>query len=168
MRLFLALRLEETALRALTGLQGTLTGDPVPRENLHLTLAFLGETAPDRVPPLRSLVRNMTGIPEVLTAQGWFRRRQKRGDLLAVAIRRDPALMDLQRRLTEDLTRLGCPLEDRDYLPHITLLRRARLPEELPIPELPDLQVRSATLMLSHRPEGVLTYSTLAERNVGN
>ena len=166
MRLFLALRLKENALDALTGLQGTLTGDPVPRENLHLTLAFLGETAPDRVPPLRSLVRDLEGIPEALTAQGWFRLRQKKGDLLAVTVRPDPALTELQRRLTEELARLGFPPEDRDYRPHITLLRRARLPEALTVPELPDLRVRSAALMLSHRPEGVLTYTPLAEKHV--
>ena len=48
MRLFIAIKLNDEMVEALTGLQGDLQfigmrGRYTPEENLHLTLAFIGE-----------------------------------------------------------------------------------------------------------------------------
>ena len=108
MRLFLAVNFNEEIMDALEETQALLQrrglrGRYAPRSNLHLTLAFLGETTPDRVPPLRSLVRDLAGIPEALTAQGWFRLRQKKTELK----------YNIRQRKYRNLWRLKKPRKNR-------------------------------------------------------
>ena len=67
MRLFYGLRFRSDSLDAVEAVQNALlrqgmTGRVTRRENLHMTLAFLGEIAPDRVTVLRELLRrHLTG-----------------------------------------------------------------------------------------------------------
>ena len=68
MRLFYGLRFRPETLDAVEALQADLllqgmTGRITRRENLHLTLAFLGELPAERVPILRELLRlHLTGF----------------------------------------------------------------------------------------------------------
>ena len=58
---------------------------------------------------------------------------------------------------------LGFKLEDRRYTPHLTLAREVRgeAEPELVLPEPVPALVRGASLMLSERRQGVLTYTPL-------
>ena len=80
MRLFLALWPDPPVRDALAevarSLAGLACGKPVPAEKIHLTLAFLGEVAPERLDAVRDVARSVRGAPFklVLDALGSFRK----------------------------------------------------------------------------------------------
>ena len=165
MRLFIAININEEFRDALAQAQETLyssgmKGNYTPAENLHLTLAFLGEIAPDRVPVLRELLRrHLTGMADMAlpcTVLGLFP-----GRILHLAPEAPESLLESQASLAGALRREGFSLEDRPFRPHVTLCRNCRLPDGIPEIEPLTLAVSEAALMLSHRPDGILTYSPL-------
>lgn len=143
-------RLESAALR----------GRFTPRENLHLTLAFLGEI--DRPDLAELAIREAAGKPFLLTLEGCGRFPKRGGDVLWFGVRQNEALVNLQARLCDRLRTAGFALEDRPYVPHITLGRQVVLPpvydiEALAIPVLSQ-QVERIYLMESTRVEERLRY----------
>lgn len=172
MRLFIAILLDQAVkdgvlsiseqLRA-HSLRGNFTG----RENLHLTLAFLGETPGDRLPALKTAMEAAAGEPFVLRFHqpGFFRRRE--GNLYWLGILENPALSALEARLRRALTEAGFPTEDKPFRPHLTLGRTVVLEEGYPLPsaagKIPDQPVSSISLMKSERIAGRLTYTRLLE-----
>jgi 2'-5' RNA ligase len=71
MRLFVALCLPTEALHALETLQDRLpVGRPVPADNLHLTLAFLGEVDDTAAEALHDALSNPRAAPVVLALGG--------------------------------------------------------------------------------------------------
>jgi len=177
MRLFIAIELSEEIKDALDRsarlLRGAcLHGSFSRRENYHLTLVFLGETSPDRVPDIR---RAMDGCaPGAIRLRigppGCFRRRE--GDILWRRIEADAALTQLHRDLSAHLRRVGFSLEERRYTPHLTLARRAELTPGTDLTqlagEMPELDYRaeSMTLMCSERIAGRLVYSPIYRRSL--
>lgn len=151
-RLFFALdpdRLQRhviaTALRpALAG----VSGRRVAVARLHLTLVFLGMTAPSAMPCLRQAAAGVRGVPFELTLDriGYWRR----SEVLWLAPRPSAVLYGLHAALRAALARCNVALEDRTYHPHITLVRHLdRMPE--PLPELPPIpwKVKDFVLMES-------------------
>jgi len=129
MRLFFALWPTEgarTKLAALAALAARDTqGRPVPAEKLHVTLAFLGEVAPERIDSARDAASRVSGNGFRLAFDrvGSFRDARV---AWAGCARTPPALADLQRGLAGELERAGFAPEERRYTPHITLARRTR------------------------------------------
>ena len=120
MRLFLAIQLSPAVREALLTAQADLRrqgrGSFPPPENLHLTLAFLGET--DRLDQASAALHAVSSRPFSLAVggpPGHF------GDLWWAGVRGDPALEDLALSLQADLRARGFRLEDRPFRPHITL-----------------------------------------------
>jgi len=164
-RLFYGLRFRSDSLDAVEAVQNALlrqgmTGRVTRRENLHMTLAFLGEIAPDRVPVLRELLRrHLAGAGDwdlSCRALGLFP-----GRILYLAPEAPESLLEAQASLAGALRREGFSLEDRPFRPHVTLCRNCRLTDGIPEMKPLTLAVSEAALMLSHRPDGVLTYSPL-------
>ncbi len=135
MRLFFALwpplqaasALHEWALRA-----SLLTGGRVTRrETIHLTLAFLGEVDEQRLPSVIRAARNAAGQVHVLAveqARYWQHNR-----IVWVGPNEMPAaLAELAGDLKRQLERDGFQLEARAFQAHVTLVRKAREPRELP------------------------------------
>ncbi len=157
MRLFAAILPDESFLQALLSLQDALReevrGRFLPRENLHLTLAFLGEL-PDPAPVLRALERVRGSAPTLtLTGIGAFR------DTVHARVGGGGALLSLARELREELAREGLPFDRARFLPHITLVRSARWEGDLPAPPLPsaEMVVREVTLLRSTlTPQGAI------------
>ena len=99
----------------------------VHKDNLHLTLKFLGEVAPERVEPLTAaLARHLDGMPRftlALGGAGTFGHRQPRrvvwlgltGDLAA--------LRRLYQAVEQAAQGAGFPAEQRPFAAHITLAR---------------------------------------------
>ena len=101
-------------------------------------------------------------------APGLFRQRD--GDLWWLGIEPSPALLEVHRQLTEELSAAGFVLERRPFRPHLTLGRQV-----VPAPgfdraafarSLPPMgtKVRRITLMQSERIQGRLTYTPLHHR----
>ncbi|RMG31546.1 MAG: RNA 2',3'-cyclic phosphodiesterase [Gammaproteobacteria bacterium] len=99
-------------------------GRRVPPENLHLTLAFLGAVAEDRIPQLAALAAGIAVAPFTLelTRLGYWAR--PRVIWLAPASV-PPALAELAAALRERLEGAGFPCDARPFAPHVTLVRKA-------------------------------------------
>ena len=124
MRLFIAVNLSEEMKSALTDTQNAMfdrgvRGSYAPEENLHLTLAFIGDY-PEAEPVLDAL-STVCFAPFELTLDGVGRF----GDLWWAGVRDSAPLAAAARRVRRALAANGIPFDRRRFSPHITLIRRA-------------------------------------------
>ena len=137
-RLFCALTLPEHVLDRLVAWQALLPPGRfrlVPRDNLHITLAFLGSRPAGDVDPIRTeLEAAVAGAPPIVLRERRYRETRNVGML--VFDDGDGAAGEVARGLHERLHRLGVyEPEQRPWLPHLTVVRfreRPRLTPELP------------------------------------
>lgn len=172
MRLFIAILFSEPVLNgldaAVRGLRPCFqSGNFTIRENLHLTLSFLGETAPERLNAVRKAMEAVTVSPFRLRIGGIGSFRREGGDIYWAGIERSDALLRLHKELDAALVRQGFPVERREFRPHLTLVRRAALcsgaQAELSMPFL-EMDVKKISLMCSRPGEGGRIYSELAAK----
>ena len=141
MRTFIALELSRGLADGTAGLARQLSsvvrGRFSPRENYHLTLAFLGEIgevqARDAVAVLDAACAG--AVPVELRPEGLGHFGRPSDATLWLGIAATPELVALCDRVRSELERAGIPFDDKPFRPHITLARRARLPRG-PLPEL--------------------------------
>lgn len=108
-------------------------GRPVPAENLHLTLAFIGEIARSRLPALIDVGAAVRGEPItlVLDRLGGFRRA---GVAWIGASRPPQALGAFAVALARALAAAGIECDERPFHPHLTIVRHCRQPpDEQPV-----------------------------------
>ncbi len=124
MRAFVALDLPEALTEACLRLQEAMPlGRATPVDNLHLTLAFLGEVDPS---VLEELHRELEGrrlprcplVPAGLSCMGGRGPR-----LLALEVAAEPALCALQAEVAKAVRAAGLTLPRTRFRPHVTLLR---------------------------------------------
>jgi len=138
MRAFLGIGLpvgvRETIVSAIAPVRGLHA--PVawtPPENLHITLNFLGEIPPERVPLVERSMRVVaSGVgPFSLTAEGGgvFPGTRNPRVLWVGFLESLELVMQLQQNMENALSGAGFPREDRPFHPHITVGRtRGALP----------------------------------------
>ncbi len=102
-------------------------GRKVQRENLHITLSFLGSVEDSVIDELLTSAAEIRGdgFPLVFDQLGWFKR--SRVTWLASTTIPD-ALLNLVKDLNSRLQDAGFKVEDRPYSPHLTLARKAKKP----------------------------------------
>ena len=127
MRLFIALPVTADVRRALENTQAELRrqgvrGRCTPPENLHMTLAFLGNVD-DPAPVIAAMRR----VPLPQTALR-FDRLTLFGDVLAALYRPDAALEQYVRALRSALDDAGIGFDCKAFRPHITLARKTAFP----------------------------------------
>ncbi|MDW4549690.1 RNA 2',3'-cyclic phosphodiesterase [Defluviimonas sp. D31] len=131
MRAFLAIPLPESVIDALEDLQADLPfGRIVLPENLHLTLAFLGEEPDEVIEAVHEalLPFRASGFELELAGLGTFGGREPAS--LHIAATRSPALRDLHARLRNRLHGAGLMLPRERFAPHVTLARfRRNIPD---------------------------------------
>lgn len=132
---------------AATAIRHGVTGRPVPDDNLHVTLAFLGSVAPDRVAGVSAAAAQLSAerFDLHLDRAGCWRRT---GILWLGASSTPPALEHLVNRLWSALEPQGFWPDHRDFRPHVTIARRcgkARAGDFDPV----DWPVRHFTLLES-------------------
>ena len=163
MRAFVALELPEAFADEVAALSRALAevcaGRFVSPENHHLTLAFLGDVneAEARL-AMDALDAACAGVgPVRLVATGLGAFGRARDATLWLGIEKDPQLMTLAVRVREELAARSLAFDEKDFLPHVTLTRRARLPRgglgELAFP-LPDEGVRVTLFRSILEPDG--------------
>lgn len=141
MRLFIAIRLSDDMRHALIRAQNELydrgvRGRFTAEENLHLTLAFLGEV-PDAEPVLDALSGvSFAPFELALEGMGCF------GDVWWAGLKESAALGALARRIRRVLAEREIPYDRKRFSPHITLIRSAS-------GKLPGLQLRPASMTVS-------------------
>ena len=165
MRLFIAIEFNEEILQALTNLQSEwkvlgLRGNITPVENLHLTLAFIGEYGNPT-----AVLEAMNSVPFSafnlrLDGIGSFR------DIYWAGIAQNVPLANYVRRLLKALAEHDVPFDRKKFSPHITLVRRAEfngsMEELLKNPPSGEMEVKTVSLMSSTRGKNGMIY-----KNVG-
>ncbi len=153
MRSFVAIELSPAVRRMLADVQDTLRRQgrgafPHPQD-LHLTLAFLGETdRPAAAQTVLEAVLEGRGLSLTVEGLGCF------GDLWWAGVRAGPELERLALNVQASLREAGFPIERRSWLPHITLVRHWR--GEAPAVAVPStgMTVRRVALLESCPPSG--------------
>jgi RNA 2',3'-cyclic 3'-phosphodiesterase len=158
LRLFCALRLPDDVLDRVEAWQAEHLRDGriVPREHLHLTLAFLGGRPATELPAITAALESAArGAGEIVFAARRYRETRSVGMLVL-----DDAEEEGRRlaaRLFEGLEALGVyEREKRPWLPHVTVLR-FRQPPRLrpPVPDLGTFSPSDAAVYISRlRPSG--------------
>jgi 2'-5' RNA ligase len=104
-------------------------GRPVSSENLHVTIAFLGTVAANRVGLAASAAPVETGTFTLELGRYGHNGRVLWLEPLTVPER----LVELEKLLWDRLVERGFIRENRAYRPHLTLARKARAVEDEPI-----------------------------------
>ena len=134
MRAFIALELSEgfaSDIVALSrALEARLEGRFMPRENLHLTLAFLGEIGEeDSRRAIEAMESACQGETIVLRSDGLGKFGRPQNATLWLGIEPVRELTALSSRLREELSVRGVSFDDKPFKPHVTLARHARIPK---------------------------------------
>ena len=140
MRLFVALEIPTAVRESLAALLDSLRAlSAQPRlvrpENLHVTLKFIGEWAPEKLDALRSALDAVRlDQPVTLDFHGLgFFPNEKRPRVFWAGIEASPNLITLASEIDRATEKLGIPREQRAFSPHLTLARfePPGLPEKL-------------------------------------
>jgi len=171
-RLFCGLRLPEQALDGLVAWQREAVAHPglrpVPREHLHVTLAFLGHRPAGELEAILGALRAAAARaePALLTVRG-YRETRSVGMLTCddEGGRAAALAADLQGRL--EALAVYEP-ERRRWLPHVTVVRFRERPRlQPPLPALEPLVTSDAAAYLSRLRPGGAQYEVLESVEVG-
>ena len=169
MRLFISINFNDTVKKEIEAMQNRLknyvNGSFTGYDNLHLTLAFLGEISQNNLPKIKDAM-NLVSVPEMKLVFGYtgvFQRRD--GDIWWLGIESNPQLIQVHKELTQSLIKSGFVLENRPFKPHITIARRAisfsKFDKNIIISSFLTADVSKISLMLSKLGNGKPVYSEL-------
>lgn len=170
MRLFISINFDEKTKQNILGVQSRLKrlgrGTFSRPENLHLTLAFLGEVDESLLSKLKTVMDSVPMDPLTMefTRIGCFR---SDSELWWLGIEQNPALMELQKRLIAALKKEGFRPDTKAFKPHITLARRMHIGHADPhylLPAAFKTRVSHMYLMLSQNSDGLLSYTQLYKK----
>lgn len=141
LRLFVALTLPDSVLAALEAWQGAELVGParlVPREQMHVTVAFLGSRPAGDLASVAAEVRAAVAAAPPIPVLRPRAYRETRSVGMLVLDDEGGRATELAERVQERLVSLGVyRREARPWLPHVTVLRFRRPPRLRP--SLPDL-----------------------------
>ncbi|WP_194788406.1 RNA 2',3'-cyclic phosphodiesterase [Pseudomonas sp. UFMG81] len=155
-RLFFALSVSDAQRRAIAAWRRGLnlrSGKPVPTENFHVTLLFLGDVDAAQVPVICAAVDQLQRPQAPLRLQLDRLQVWQRASALVLEPEQAPAtLRQWVYALQQAVLPLGIEEQTREYRPHLTLSRdfRAQLPEASEPPAF-FLAARSFTLYESRK-----------------
>ena len=189
MRIFIALDIDEalrhSIARFIDGVRGFAPDARWVRpESLHITLKFIGETAPENVDGIKEALKavDVNAIVMNIRGSGFFP-GAKSPRVFWVGIEAGPSLAALASAVDERVAALGIAKEDHPFSPHLTLARGRggsgsprskiegfkpsfqRLQEKLaalPVPEFGTMTAREFFLYQSHLSRGGSRYEKLA------
>ena len=175
MRVFIAIRFTQAFKEPIFEAQDALRDNGVRGnftlpENLHLTLAFIGET--DRVNDIKAAVKEVVFEPfEIKTGRlGCFNGRSKviwlgidgeKKLVIWLGIDGEKKLKAITAELRKNLDIRGIDYAKGRFQPHITLVRQ---PSDMPLDidiESANMTVKEISVMKSERISGRLVYTAL-------
>ena len=169
MRLFIAVPFHETLKKPLLDIQEDfrrqgVRGNYTRPENLHLTLAFIGEYSdPEKIIKVLKAIK-FRNFSLQLDSLGSF------GDLWWIGLKENRELQNLVKDLRHRLADAGIPFDKKKFKPHITLIRRAEFSKDF---NMNDVVVPNAsqnenciTLMQSTRGKNGMIYTELFTINI--
>lgn len=163
MRIFIAIRFTEAFKSSILDAQDGLReygvrGNYTQPENLHLTLAFIGET--EMVAEIKAAVDAVKFEPFVIRTGklGCFNGRSR---VLWLGIEGEDKVKTIAQQLRRNLDKCGIDYAKGKFSPHITLVRQ---PSEMPLDievESESMTVSEISVMNSERINGRLVYTAL-------
>ncbi len=142
MRAFIALdipqALREDVVALARQLKTAVKGRFVPRENYHLTIAFLGDASErDLADAMGVLDEAASRFDPVKLAPDELGKFGRANDAtLWLGFMQDPALMELAAFVRAELDDASVSFDAKPFLPHLTIARRAALDHGM-LPPLP-------------------------------
>lgn len=175
MRLFIAIDFSEEIKDKLSKIIQELKtqskrGNFTARENLHLTLVFIGES--NNVSAVTEAMDRVKAGSFDISVGGLGRFRRDGGDIYWIGVSKNSYLTALYGSLYKELCEKGFKLESREYKPHLTLGREVIVNEDFDKGEFDrkiqkiDSIVNKITLMKSERINGKLTYTPVYEKSL--
>lgn len=162
MRLFIAIQFNEELKKSLVACMHDLKkqgveGNYVPAQNLHLTLAFIGEY--DDTALVKRAISSVP-VPQFrisLSEKGSF------GDLLWVGVKGNQKLKTYVKQLRAALKEAGIPFDDKEFVPHITLIRKtvSKKPYQLHLNKA-EMTVKKVSLMKPEMKNGKVIYREIS------
>jgi 2'-5' RNA ligase len=168
MRLFIAVHFDEETRDRMLAVQDVLReqarGNFSRPENLHLTLAFLGEAEPAQVPAIQEAMGCAACAPFTLVfnTAGCFSRAHKELWWIAPETRQTERLCGLARQIRGALDERQVGFDRRPFRAHITLGREVKhhSPIVLPAFEIP-ARIDTVSLLESSQEKGGRVYTPL-------
>ncbi len=164
MRLFIAICFDENMMDALSEMQDDLMrcrvkGHYTPRENLHMTLAFIGEyDDPEQIIEVMQKV-SFRSFSVTLNGCSPFK------DMVFADFEENDNLRDYVKRLRKVLLDEDIPFDRKKFLPHVTLIRKATYTmEKSLLPEFQEtdsMRVNGISLMKSERGSHGMIYTEI-------
>jgi RNA 2',3'-cyclic 3'-phosphodiesterase len=163
-RVFFALWPDEPVREALGQLAQTLQaecgGRAMAAANIHATLAFIGNVPSERVPELETLAAAIDGMAFELSLDVISYWRHNRIVWIGTHVC-PPALTSLAADFQDRLKANGWRVDERPYVPHITLLRDARRGPAAATPEAIAWPIAQFALVISRNDAGGTHYTPL-------
>lgn len=169
MRIFIALIFEDSAIAELIKLQDNLkdkyVGNYTKQENLHMTLAFLGDVDVTMVESLKTIVQNSFLDVKTLMANrvNMFQR-----NIAVVSFALCQELMLYQAVLVNNLKKKKFKLDNHPFVPHITIAREVNTKQNLNLAYERALDIKGIALMASTlTPKGSI-YDVISFKKIGS
>jgi 2'-5' RNA ligase len=124
MRLFVGLSIPQSVAQSLMLLQGGVPGARwQSREQLHLTLAFIGDVDGNIADDIDEALAGIAAPDFSLQLHGVGQFGDRQPHSLWADVRPNPALDHLQRKVVSAIRRIGTPPDKHKFTPHVTLAR---------------------------------------------
>lgn len=124
MRLFAALALPDSVAQSLMLIQGGVPGARwASREQLHLTLRFIGEVDGRDAAMIDEALADIRAPGFGLQLHGVGQFGGQKTHALWVGVRKNEALEHLQRKVDSAIRRVGQPQDAHKFTPHVSLAR---------------------------------------------
>ena len=160
MRLFVAVELSDEMKKAITASMHDLKkagvrGSFVPMQNLHLTLAFIGETKESG--KVKDALKQVSFRPFklALSDMGTF------GDLLWVGMKGNQGISGAAKSVREALDSAGIEYDRKKFSPHITIIRKMTGDWKKAVPPKGNMTVKKISLMKSEQKDGRRVYTEI-------
>ena len=173
MRLFISINFDDISREKLYNHMKLLTnkcdsGSFIKKENIHLTLVFVGETN-----QIGAIVETMDAIstePFELSLAEYGKFKRSGGDVYWIGIEKSPELVKLQKILYRSLVRRGVMSDKNDFKPHITVSRDTVIQKEN-VPEAffdDKLSIKRISLMKCESSRDGMTFTELYAKELKN
>jgi 2'-5' RNA ligase len=139
MRTFIAIELNQTIKDTLSRLIQQLDSGGknirwVKPQGMHLTLKFLGEVPEDKIPEIQSVLdrvaKDYSRFQLSLKGTGTFPPAAHIPRVIWIGIEKNESIQQIQASVENELKKMGFPLENRKYYPHLTI-GRVKAPHHL-------------------------------------
>ena len=124
-RMFIAIDLSDVVKESILLLQNGLRGAKwIARENLHLTIRFIGEVSELEVDDIHSALCKVRSVPFVLKLGGaGVFSTGSRPRSVWIGVKNESPIVSLKSDIDSALARVGFGTDGRKYVPHVTVAK---------------------------------------------